>query len=151
MATAPARRNEIHTAAPATSPAAPSSEKIPAPTIAPTPMKAAWRTFSVPDGPSAAVLVTMGSFNGSGRRAPSPRAGGPAPPPMGWHEGRERTGRRPRADPRRPATTPAVRRAARRGHERGRPDRLRGPGTARPRVHRLPGPGGADQRLPPLP
>src|SRR5215204_4501530 len=44
MAIAPARRNEIHTAAPATSPAAPSNEKIPAPTIAPTPMNAAWRT-----------------------------------------------------------------------------------------------------------
>src|SRR3954471_2590250 len=37
----PARRNEIQTAAPATSPAAPSSEKMPAPTIAPTPMNAA--------------------------------------------------------------------------------------------------------------
>src|SRR6516164_1255390 len=40
----PAIRNDSHTAAPATSPAAPSSAKIPAPTIAPTPMKAAWRT-----------------------------------------------------------------------------------------------------------
>ena len=40
---APARRKEIQTAAPATSPAAPSSAKIPAPTIAPTPMNAAWR------------------------------------------------------------------------------------------------------------
>ena len=38
---APAIRNDSHTAAPATSPAAPSSEKIPAPTIAPTPMNAA--------------------------------------------------------------------------------------------------------------
>src|SRR5918993_3889874 len=53
MAIAPARRNEIHTAAPATSPAAPSSEKIPAPTIAPTPMKAAWRTLR--RAPSAAT------------------------------------------------------------------------------------------------
>src|SRR4051812_22741631 len=34
-------RKEIQTAAPATSPAAPSSAKIPAPTMAPTPMKAA--------------------------------------------------------------------------------------------------------------
>ena len=42
----PASRNEIHTAAPATSPAAPSSEKIPAPTMAPTPMNAACRTLS---------------------------------------------------------------------------------------------------------
>src|SRR5438874_9364468 len=41
---APAIRNDSHTAAPATSPAAPSSAKIPAPTIAPTPMKAACRT-----------------------------------------------------------------------------------------------------------
>src|SRR6188508_2132283 len=37
----PASRNDSQTAAPATSPAAPSSEKIPAPTIAATPMKAA--------------------------------------------------------------------------------------------------------------
>ena len=43
-ATAPAMRNEIQTAEPATSPAAPRSAKIPAPTIAPTPMNAAWRT-----------------------------------------------------------------------------------------------------------
>src|SRR5439155_283589 len=43
---APAIRNDSHTAAPATSPAAPSSAKIPAPTIAPTPMKAACRTVS---------------------------------------------------------------------------------------------------------
>ena len=40
----PAIRNDSHTADPATSPAAPSSAKIPAPTIAPTPMNAAWRT-----------------------------------------------------------------------------------------------------------
>src|SRR4051812_12207301 len=46
MAMTPAMRNEIHTAAPATSPAVPSSEKIPAPTIEPTPMNAAWRTFN---------------------------------------------------------------------------------------------------------
>src|SRR5262252_2334182 len=45
MATAPARRNDTHTAAPATSPAAPRSAKIPAPTIDPTPMNAAWRTL----------------------------------------------------------------------------------------------------------
>ena len=37
----PAIMNESQTAAPATSPAGPSSEKIPAPTIAPTPMNAA--------------------------------------------------------------------------------------------------------------
>ncbi len=41
----PASTNESQTAAPATSPAAPSSEKMPAPTIAPTPMKAACRMF----------------------------------------------------------------------------------------------------------
>src|SRR5215471_18236207 len=46
MATAPASRNDTHTAAPATSPAAPRSAKIPAPTIDPTPMNAAWRTLS---------------------------------------------------------------------------------------------------------
>src|SRR3954451_12583001 len=46
-ATPPARRNEIQTAAPATSPAAPSSAKIPAPTMEPTPMKAAWRVDKV--------------------------------------------------------------------------------------------------------
>ena len=40
-AIAPAIANETHTAAPATSPAAPSKEKMPAPTMAPTPMKAA--------------------------------------------------------------------------------------------------------------
>src|SRR6478736_4087952 len=43
MAIAPASRNESQTAAPATSPAAPRREKIPAPTIAPTPMNAACR------------------------------------------------------------------------------------------------------------
>ena len=36
-------RNDSQTAAPATSPAAPSSEKMPAPTMAPTPMNAACR------------------------------------------------------------------------------------------------------------
>jgi hypothetical protein len=41
----PAIRNEIHTAAPATSPAAPSREKIPAPTMAAMPMKAACQTL----------------------------------------------------------------------------------------------------------
>ena len=43
-ATPPARRNEIQTAEPATSPAVPSRAKIPAPTMEPTPMNAAWRT-----------------------------------------------------------------------------------------------------------
>ena len=37
----PASTNDSQTAAPATSPAAPNSEKMPAPTIAPTPMNAA--------------------------------------------------------------------------------------------------------------
>src|SRR5690242_9315236 len=59
MATPPARRNDSHTAAPDTAPAAPSSAKIPAPTIDPTPMKAAWRTVrwlasAGADTPSAA-------------------------------------------------------------------------------------------------
>jgi hypothetical protein len=40
-AIAPASWNESQTAAPATWPAAPSSEKMPAPTMAPTPMNAA--------------------------------------------------------------------------------------------------------------
>ena len=40
---AAASRKEIQTAAPATSPAAPKSEKMPAPTMAPTPMNAACR------------------------------------------------------------------------------------------------------------
>ena len=40
-AIAPASRNESQTAAPATSPAAPSNEKMPTPTMAPTPMNAA--------------------------------------------------------------------------------------------------------------
>src|SRR5690242_5814517 len=43
-AMAPASRNDNQTADPATSPAAPSSAKIPAPTIAPTPMNDAWTT-----------------------------------------------------------------------------------------------------------
>ena len=43
-------RNDTHTAAPATSPAAPSSEKMPAPTMAPTPMNAAWRVVSDASG-----------------------------------------------------------------------------------------------------
>ncbi len=45
----PARRNDTHTAAPATSPAGASSEKMPAPTMAPMPMNAAWRTVSFVD------------------------------------------------------------------------------------------------------
>ena len=59
-ATAPAIRKEIQTAAPATSPAEPSRAKIPAPTMAPTPMNAAWRTFSLGVVPvaSAAAFVT---------------------------------------------------------------------------------------------
>src|SRR5690349_9454384 len=64
MATAPARRNDTHTAAPATSPAAPRSAKIPAPTIDPTPMNAAWRTLSFltsagADTPSAASDIAV--------------------------------------------------------------------------------------------
>jgi hypothetical protein len=56
----PASRNDSHTAAPATSPAVPSREKIPAPTMAPTPMKAASRvlTYRLPAGASAAGAVT---------------------------------------------------------------------------------------------
>src|SRR5215472_1572799 len=65
MATAPARRNDTHTAAPATSPAAPSSAKIPAPTIDPTPMNAAWRTLRCltsagADTPSAGSDIAAG-------------------------------------------------------------------------------------------
>src|SRR6476469_8640264 len=54
-------RNDSHTAAPATSPAAPSREKIPAPTIAPTPMNAACLMVSRADGigaPPASLAVT---------------------------------------------------------------------------------------------
>jgi hypothetical protein len=40
----PAIRKDSQTAEPATAPAAPSSAKIPAPTIDPTPMKVAWTT-----------------------------------------------------------------------------------------------------------
>ena len=43
-AIAPAMRNDSQTAGPATAPAAPSSAKMPAPTIDPTPMKVAWAT-----------------------------------------------------------------------------------------------------------
>src|SRR6478752_5211827 len=60
MAIAPAMRNEIHTAEPATSPAAPSNEKMPAPTMAPTPMNAACRTPREPPGAGAAS-VTAGA------------------------------------------------------------------------------------------
>jgi hypothetical protein len=42
----PARRNDSQTAEPATSPALPRSEKIPAPTIAPTPMNEASRVLT---------------------------------------------------------------------------------------------------------
>ena len=42
----PASANATQTALPATSPAVPSSEKMPAPTIAPTPMNAAWRVVT---------------------------------------------------------------------------------------------------------
>src|SRR5215471_10354907 len=64
MATAPARRNDSHTAAPATAPAAPRSAKIPAPTIDPTPMNAAWRTLRCltsagADAPSVASDIVV--------------------------------------------------------------------------------------------
>src|SRR5436190_18466719 len=66
----PAIRNDSHTAAPATSPAAPSSAKIPAPTIAPTPMKAAWRTDryfcgGAETGLSVSSMSAMSSFSRS--------------------------------------------------------------------------------------
>src|SRR3954466_4092164 len=55
----PAMRNETQTAAPAPSPAAPRSEKIPAPTIEPTPMNAACRTLRRGDGvPVVAVIAS---------------------------------------------------------------------------------------------
>ncbi len=46
----PARRNESQTADPATAPASPSSAKMPAPTMAPMPRKAAPRTLKLRDG-----------------------------------------------------------------------------------------------------
>ena len=64
-------RKEIHTAEPATSPAAPSRAKIPAPTIDPTPMKAASRTdsrcFCAPAeaGSGSVVAPVMGPVWGS--------------------------------------------------------------------------------------
>ena len=79
---APARRNEIQTAAPATSPAAPSSAKIPAPTIAPTPMNAAWRID---------MVVRSGAVDGHGCLLEGRSlldhdadAGGHTPPRFGW-------------------------------------------------------------------
>src|SRR6516164_6788159 len=67
MATAPARRNDTHTAAPATAPAAPRSAKIPAPTIDPTPMNAAWRTLRClasagADTPSVASDIAVAPY-----------------------------------------------------------------------------------------
>jgi len=52
---------------PATAPAAPSNAKIPAPTIDPTPMNAAWRTFRCltsagGDAPSAASDTAVAPF-----------------------------------------------------------------------------------------
>ena len=58
----PAITNETQTAEPATSPAAPSSEKIPAPTMAPTPMKAAWRADNVVRAlPASADILAVSS------------------------------------------------------------------------------------------
>ena len=62
----PASANDSQTAAPATSPAAPSSEKMPAPTIAPTPMNAACRVLTggplvVDAGAEAVTLAPRGS------------------------------------------------------------------------------------------
>src|SRR3954454_1091334 len=53
----PARTNDSQTAAPATAPVEPSSEKMPAPTIDPTPMKAASRvvTYRRPEAPAVTV------------------------------------------------------------------------------------------------
>src|SRR4029078_6147621 len=54
----PARTNDSQTALPATSPADPSNEKIPAPTIDPTPMNAASRVLTyrrVPESPAIAA------------------------------------------------------------------------------------------------
>src|SRR5574338_233184 len=56
--TMPASRNEIHAAAPATAAASPRSAKMPAPTIAPTPSRAAPRT----------VISRRGRRRGGGRR-----------------------------------------------------------------------------------
>jgi hypothetical protein len=48
VAMMPAMKNDSHTAAPATAPASPRRAKIPAPTIEPTPRKAAPRTVIAP-------------------------------------------------------------------------------------------------------
>ena len=88
-ATAPAIRKEIQTAAPATSPADPSRAKIPAPTMAPTPMNAAWRTFSLGVVPvaSAAAFVTSTSLLSSDPEADgTERTGDHAPPRVGWYD-----------------------------------------------------------------
>src|SRR5688572_8858999 len=53
----PARTKDSHTADPATSPAEPSSEKIPAPTIEATPMKAAWRVETRGRAAAGSVMV----------------------------------------------------------------------------------------------
>ena len=54
----PAARNETQTADCAILPASPSRVKMPAPTIAPTPMKTAWlRVITPPEGVLPAVLV----------------------------------------------------------------------------------------------
>ena len=57
---APAMRKDTHTAEPATAPAAPSSAKIPAPTMEPTPMNAAWMTVICFFG----TVVDMASLSG---------------------------------------------------------------------------------------
>ena len=89
----PAITNETQTAEPATSPAAPSSEKIPAPTMAPTPMKAAWRTDNVlraldASGGIVAVLSRVDSWatpHGWALGTPNPtRAGWAASEVFTW-------------------------------------------------------------------
>src|SRR6476620_4066510 len=86
-------RKDSHTAAPATSPAAPSSAKMPAPTMAPTPMNAACRTdryWSVgrawvmsTTSPSPPAEVTHGGSDRLRRQRLCERAGGGHDLPFG--------------------------------------------------------------------
>ena len=66
-------RNDTQTAAPATSPAAPSRVKIPAPTMAPTPMNAAWRVVRAVVEPPIALPTEVNV-------PPRHRAPGPSHP-----------------------------------------------------------------------
>src|SRR3954447_19241522 len=84
---APASRKDTHTAAPATSPAAPSRAKIPAPTMAPTPMKAAWRTDRLLGASPVTVMGASSRFSCPDLEAST---GGCTPPRFGWLPGASR-------------------------------------------------------------